>query len=79
MRLWANSADPDQTAQMISLIRVFTVCYFICIFGCNSPFLTLQTLSLSVYYPFLSTVKSVYECCLSGVVSLPFHHANMSP
>ena len=28
-QVWPNSADPDQTA---SLIRVYTVCYFVCIF-----------------------------------------------
>ena len=29
---WANSADPDQTAPWSSLIRVYTVCNFLCIF-----------------------------------------------
>ena len=30
--VWANGADPDQPAPLSSLIRVFTVCYSICIF-----------------------------------------------
>ena len=29
--VWANSADPDQTARS-SLIRVYTICNFFCIF-----------------------------------------------
>ena len=28
---WANSADPDQTPQRSSLIRVYTVCLSVCI------------------------------------------------
>ena len=31
-QVWANSADPDQTAPKGSLIRVYTVCNSLCIF-----------------------------------------------
>ena len=31
-QVWANSADPDQTAPRSSLIRVYTVCNSLCIF-----------------------------------------------
>ena len=30
-QVWANSADPDQTAPRSSLIRVYTVCHSVCI------------------------------------------------
>ena len=30
----ANSADPDQTAPWSSLVRVYTICNSLCIFGC---------------------------------------------
>ena len=34
-QVWANSADPDQTAP--SLIRVYTVCNSLCIFWMHYP------------------------------------------
>ena len=30
-QVWANSADPDQTAPRSSLIRIYTVCHSVCI------------------------------------------------
>ena len=32
IQVLANSADPDQTAPLSSLIRLYTVCHCICIF-----------------------------------------------